>query len=276
MNDDWSDLAELTEALAMRRVNEDMPAPLREKLGAAVVEVADGVHTILRDDPMGGYWNKALGFRAPLSAATVDQIVENAAEHRVPAMAMLVQPAAQPDDFAEIMTTHGFVEGANFVKMFGPAQPRTDRATDGLRVERVGPERGEDFARTMAVGFGFEPTADAIAWFGAPAYFEGDWSTYAAFDGEDVVGVARLLVVPEAEAGALFGAATLPAARNRGAQSALLDARIAAARDLGCRWVSAETWAETPPDHLNPSQHNMLAAGLSEVHRRAQWVHRAP
>ena len=69
----------------------------------------------------------------------------------------------------------------------------------------------------------------------------------------------------------MFGAATMPAARGRGAQNALLDARIREARDRGCRFASAETWAETPGSP-NPSQHNMRHAGLTQVHVRRNWV----
>ena len=83
-----------------------------------------------------------------------------------------------------------------------------------------------------------------------------------------------MLAVPETDAVQLFGAATLPEARNRGAQSALMAARVAEARDRGLRWVSTDTWAEHDA-HPNPSQHNMVRAGLTEVHRRPNWVWRA-
>jgi ribosomal protein S18 acetylase RimI-like enzyme len=83
-----------------------------------------------------------------------------------------------------------------------------------------------------------------------------------------------MLVVPETDAVALFGAATLPEGRNRGAQGALLDARIREARDRGIRYASAETWLENE-ENPNPSQHNMRRAGLTEVHTRPNWVWRA-
>ena len=51
-------------------------------------------------------------------------------------------------------------------------------------------------------------------------------------------------------------------------------ARVAEARDRGLRLASAETWAEHA-EHSNPSQHNMVRAGLTEVHRRPNWVWRA-
>ena len=127
----------------------------------------------------------------------------------------------------------------------------------------------------MGIGFGFEVTSEAHAFFDGAYYFDGDWASYGAFDGDDLVGVARMLAVPETGSVALFGAATLPAGRNRGAQAALLDARIREARDRGLPYASAETWLENE-ENRNPSQHNMRRAGLTEVHIRPSWVWRAP
>jgi ribosomal protein S18 acetylase RimI-like enzyme len=89
-----------------------------------------------------------------------------------------------------------------------------------------------------------------------------------------LVGVARMVVVAETESVALFGAATLPEGRNRGAQGALLAARVREARDRGVRYASAETWLESV-GNPNPSQHNLRRAGLTEVHIRPSWVWRA-
>jgi GNAT superfamily N-acetyltransferase len=111
--------------------------------------------------------------------------------------------------------------------------------------------------------------------FDGEQFFDGDWATYGAWDGDTLVAVARMLAVVETDAVALFGAATLPRGRNHGAQSALLDARIREARDRGLRFASAETWLETDQSP-NPSQHNMRRAGLTEVHTRPSWVWRNP
>jgi hypothetical protein len=55
----------------------------------------------------------------------------------------------------------------------------------------------------------------------------------------------------------MFGAATVPHGRRRGAQSALLAVRAQAAHNAGCRWLVAETGAEGPGEH-NASLHNVL------------------
>ncbi len=255
----------------MKRLMNDQPPEVVELLDISAATLADGVHTIVVRDPMWGYWNKALGFCETVDDATIGKAVSRARDREVPAFAFQVQPRAVPDDWAGIAERYGLTEGTMFVKLFGPAEPRTVE-TD-LRIARLGLEYAAEFTDVMGVGFGFEPTSDAHAFFDSGHYFDGDWASYGAFDGDTLVGVARMLAVPETDAVALFGAATVPEGRNRGAQGALLDARIREARDRGLRYASAETWLENG-ENLNPSQHNMRRAGLSEVHTRPNWVWR--
>ena len=272
-NPAWSDLAERTEALAMQRMMQDQTPDTAELLGISAPDLADGVHTVVVRDPMWGYWNKALGFRATVEEATVVEAVTRARELEVPAFALQVQPRALPHDWPAITEQHGLAEGTMFVKCFGPAEPR-EVETD-LRITRLSAADAATFTEVMAAGFEFEATEAAHALFDSPQYFEGDWAAYGAYDGDTLVAGARMLVVPETDAAALFGAATLPEGRGRGAQAALLDARIREARDRGIRFASAETWLESD-GNPNPSQHNMGRAGLTEVHTRPNWVWRAP
>lgn len=271
-NSDWSDLAERTEALGMERMMQQASPETVELLGISAADLADGVHTVVVRDPMWGYWNKALGFCTTLDESTIEEAVTRARDQQVATFAFQVQPRAVPDDWERIVRTHRLTEGTMFVKCFGPAEPRTVE-TD-LRIARLAPEDAEEFTHVLAAGFEFDETPEAHALFDGPQYFEGDWAAYGAYDGETLVAAARMLVLPETDAVALFGAATLPEGRGRGAQSALLDARIREARDRGVRYASAETWLETAQNR-NPSQHNMRRAGLTEVHTRPNWVWRA-
>ena len=269
---EWSDLAERTEALAMQRMMLQQSPQTVELLGVSAPDLADGVHTVVVRDPMWGYWNKALGFCSTVDEATVAEAVARAQDEQVPAFALQVQPRAMPAGWPAITERYGLTQGTMFVKCFGPAEPR--KVETDLRIGRLKPEDAEEFTRVMSVGFGFDATAEAHALFDGAQYFDGDWAAYGAYDGDTLVAGARMLVVPETDAVALFGAATLPQGRNRGAQGALLDARIREARDRGVRHASAETWLETA-EQPNPSQHNMRRAGLTEVHTRPNWVWRA-
>jgi GNAT superfamily N-acetyltransferase len=68
-------------------------------------------------------------------------------------------------------------------------------------------------------------------------------------------------------------AATLPEARGRGSQTALLAHRIAAAAEQGCSLVVTET-GERVADRPSASYRNILRAGFEERYLRANY--RAP
>ena len=87
--------------------------------------------------------------------------------------------------------------------------------------------------------------------------------------GDDLAAVANLFV--HGDVATLSGAATLPEFRRRGAQSALMAARIREGAARGCTWLSTETWPESP-GNPNPSQHNMRQLGLTELYVRQNWV----
>ena len=86
---------------------------------------------------------------------------------------------------------------------------------------------------------------------------------------ERIIAVGSIFV--NGECADMFGAATIPEGRGRGAQSALLTARARAARAAGCRWLVAETGAEGPGDH-NTSLQNMLRAGFEPLYDRVTWL----
>jgi hypothetical protein len=66
-----------------------------------------------------------------------------------------------------------------------------------------------------------------------------------------------------------FGA-TLPGARGRGAQSALLAARIASGRDSGLAWLTTETGRPLPGEPA-PSFRNITRAGFAEAYDRPNF-----
>src|SRR4051812_14414850 len=100
--DEWSDLAERTEALAMQRMMRQQSRETVELLGISAPDLADRVHTVVVRDPMWGYWNKALGFRASVEESTVVEAVTRARDLGVHAFAIQVQPRALPEDWTAI------------------------------------------------------------------------------------------------------------------------------------------------------------------------------
>lgn len=118
----------------------------------------------------------------------------------------------------------------------------------------------------MQTTFGF--TAPDMIEMAASFVGRANWRQYAVWAGERIVAVGSVFF--NGECAHMFAGATLPEARGRGAQSALLAARLRAAAAEGCRWIVAETAAESTGEH-NPSLHNMLRAGFEPLYDRTHW-----
>ena len=270
----WGVLAEQAEAEFMFRFNHDASPQSKRALGMDAVRIGGGVLTLMTNDPVGGYWNKAigLGLDQPLTPETVDEVLRLARERAVPALAFQVAPHARPDDWPRLLEERGLMPGSPFVKYFGPIpDPGPDR-TD-LRICRLGADQAAEYGRVIRTGFGMPPDAAMEAWFAEVPSFGDDWVTYGAWAGDDLAAVANLFV--HGDVATLSGAATLPAFRRRGAQSALMTARIREGAARGCTWLSTETWPESP-GNPNPSQHNMRQLGLTELYVRQNWVFQPP
>ena len=93
---------------------------------------------------------------------------------------------------------------------------------------------------------------------------EPGWLHFVAWDGDEPVG-SGALYTDGALAWVGVGA-TRENWRGRGAQSALLAARIEAGRRLGVREFATETGEDG-----GPSNRNILRAGFEEAYRRPNW-----
>jgi ribosomal protein S18 acetylase RimI-like enzyme len=115
---------------------------------------------------------------------------------------------------------------------------------------------------------GFQMPEWMGSWFPAQVGGKG-WTHYFAFDGDMPIAGGALFI--RHGVGVLFGAATLPAYRRRGAQSALIACRIEAAMNHRCHWIVTETAQEAETLH-NPSYHNLLRAGFRLAYLRPNYV----
>ncbi|SDP35377.1 Acetyltransferase (GNAT) domain-containing protein [Actinacidiphila guanduensis] len=138
--------------------------------------------------------------------------------------------------------------------------------TSDLRVGTVAPNQALEWGTVMMSAFGFTSAGKAelvAARVGLPNFRQ-----YAVWEGQRMVAVAALYF--NGECANLMSAGTLPEARGRGAQTALLAARIRDAAAAGCRWVVAETGAEAPGEP-NTSLRNMMRAGFELLYERVTW-----
>ena len=266
-------LAETAEAEFMLALHDGAPAEARTTLGMRSERVAGGVAVVMAGDPTGGYWNKALGFGVtePVTEDLVTHLVDLYASAGAPALCLQLAPSALPDDWDDVCARHGIVAGSVWAKLLRPAATPPTPSTTDLRVGRIGAEGADAYARVLAAGFGMPPEPHLLSMFAAAAAGGTGFTAYGAWDGDTLVAAATLHLT--GAAAAFCGAATLPEARGRGAQSAFMRVRVEAARAAGCPWMSAETWQELEGSH-NPSLHNMRRSGFVEVYDRRNWVWR--
>jgi hypothetical protein len=162
----------------------------------------------------------------------------------------------------ESLEALGYSRGYAWMKFSRSDAPAPDATTD-LRVEET-LDAGA-FALACSDGYGIPAElADGLAGVvGAPG-----WSCFVAFDGEEPAACGALYA--DGDHGWIGVAATRPAFRRRGAQGAILAARIDAGRALGVRRFTTET-GERLPDRPDQSYRNILRAGFHEAYLRPNW-----
>ncbi len=151
----------------------------------------------------------------------------------------------------------GYTAGLAYMRFACAPDPAAMAPTD-LRVEQVGPQGALHFARPVATAFAV-PEGPLRFLPGRPG-----WTCLVAYDGDEAVAAGALFAT--GDEGYLTFGATLPEARGRGAQSALLAERVAIAGRLGLRALTTETGADG-----GPSYRNILAAGFTETGAVPNW-----
>jgi GNAT superfamily N-acetyltransferase len=230
------------------------------RVGGAVCAVAAMLDEVTINRVIG------LGISEPASDEALDRIgdVYGSIRH-----AIALAPAARPAGVAAMLRERGYEPAHAWVKFAraaaGPPAPATD-----LRIDRIGPERAEEFTAVLAAGFEIPPSVTAML-----AHLPGrpGWSWYLAHDGETPVACGALFV--DGRHGWLGQAATLPAHRRRGAQSALIAARIRTAAAAGAEVVVTET-GEIVDDRPTISYRNILRAGFRAAYLRPNYVSPPP
>jgi GNAT superfamily N-acetyltransferase len=178
--------------------------------------------------------------------------------------AIAVSPFAAPG-LREQLEARGFEEGYAWTKFRRGVEPAPQAETE-LRVEEIGPDHGDAFGSVVARGYGIP--AAAAGWLRAATTAPG-FRVFLAFDGDEAAGSAALFVGEGI--GWLGLTATVPEHRRKGAQGALLAARIRAAADAGVTEVATET-GERVEGRPSNSYRNLLRTGFEEQYVRPNYL----
>src|SRR5262249_8567830 len=145
------------------------------------------------------------------------------------------------------------------IKLVRDVSPVPETPTD-LRIGVFGPDRADEFGRMAGEAFGHPGLLPPIL---AAVVGRQGWHPFGALDGDQLVGAGALFV--HGDTAWLGSGATAPTHRGRGAQSALIGARVHAAGAAGCRWITVETAADTP-EKPNPSTRNLRRLGFQDLY----------
>lgn len=176
-----------------------------------------------------------------------------------------VSPFHQSGGFLKHLAGEGFCHLGFQMALFGEAVPFVPERAPGVEL-RVCESATDVETAARLYPVGFEMSGDWIGFMAdsvrAVAGQPG-WTIYLATVDGKPAGTALLYVAEQV--GVLAGAATLPEARGRGAQKALIFRRIADAAAAGCDLICSQTGNGTV------SQNNMEKAGLRIAYTKGEW-----
>lgn len=229
------------------------------RLGSAFVFTAAAFDIPLFNRVVG------LGLKEPATEALVDEAIAHFESLGVNNFAFQMSPQARPAITTQWLSARQLRAPDNWVKMIHTPTSPPEIQTN-LQIRQIGPDQAEAFASIAANAFGMPPVIKP--WL-TPLVGRAAWRIYLAFDANKPVGCGVLFI--KDKIGWLGIAGTLPAARGRGAQGAIMAKRIQDAIHLGCQWIVTETGEETLP-HRNPSYHNMIRTGFELVYPRPNYI----
>jgi GNAT superfamily N-acetyltransferase len=236
-------------------------------LGARVERICGAVCLALPATPRSAMFNRVLGLglERPATPGDVEEIAAFFRELGVEWCAA-VAPRAEPADLRSLLGEAGLQPGYGWAKFRRGTGEVSSASTSELLVERVDGREGMAFAETFGRGYGVPELMHD--WLALLPGREG-WHCFLARDGDAPAAAGAVFV--GSRVGWLGIAATLPEYRRRGAQSALLAARIRAAAEARCEVVVTET-GELVDGKPSNSYRNILRAGFELDYVRANYL----
>ena len=236
------------------------PADVADELGLGYRRIGDGALILSRKlDHIMLCRLQGFGVDTPATAAALDDAISAFGEARI--RNWIVQLAPGADTLAMLVAERGFRRHprtwAKFVFAGEPPETKTD-----LTIREIDRRHADAFGEVVRTAFELPPLAGRwIAGIvGRPRF-----RCFMAFDEEKPVACGAVFI--DGVASWLGFGATLAPHRGRGAQSAILAARIRASLDAGVALISTETGI---PHHgeAGPSFRNIQRAGFRVAYER--------
>jgi hypothetical protein len=208
-------------------------------------------------------WNRALGLRAG-DEELVDEVLTWADKLQAPTR-VEVAPALVDEALLAHLADRSLEVTGFRSALYGIPRSVSPAIPKGVEVEEIGDDRLEFFAQVWAqtVPTGDRARTRRLLPLMAEAYAAPEWRRFVARVAGSPAAFGVLHVTDRI--GSLAGAATAPQHRRRGAQSALIAHRLAAASEAGCEIVVSQ------PPIGSSSQRNLERAGLRLAYQSLLW-----
>lgn len=267
---DIAEIVELSEARAYSRIIQSASQELRLRNGFRTAMVGSATAIIAASVKSTVNLNRVIGLGVREQADegmldTIDALYREADR----SYAIEWSPAAAPDTIPHRLKQRGLratVSTAMFYRS-ASAAPAPPVESD-LQVRLTGKGHARLVAEICCDSFRMPP---AVAELLASTAGQPGWDSWVAFEGEEPVGAALAYIEPPF---AWCGwDATRPAHRGKRAQQALIAARLEAAYDAGCDFVTSETAVGTA-DRPDPSYKNYVRLGFTCGYLRRTYIKR--
>lgn len=243
-----------------------MPAEMMRRHPSRTVRLGHALLTVMKKSTsltMNRVLN--LGIEDTVREETIDEIREEFRAARVSRLTVHLAPGRQSDAIAGWLRKRGFRPHGHQAKFFRESQAPA-RIDTSLTIRSIGPSEAARFGEILCTNFGW-PQGRA-PWVAATVG-RHDFTHYMGFAGQQPVATGMLFVQGK---GAYLGwGSTLTAFRGGGAQGALIAARIQRARELGCEWVSSDTF-EPGAGRSAGSYRNFQRNGFEHVYLRPIYL----
>jgi len=241
------------------------PPAVVKRIGVRIHPLGSGcVAMVPKVDVLGMNRVFGIGLREPFGQMQLASLIEQYRLAGSPRFFVQVSPYAMPGDITQWLKDEGFAPYNNWLKLYRSVEDLPPAETD-LSIREI----SQPGAFGAIVAASFDWPEEVAPWIGSTVGRLG-WRHYMAFEGEKPVATGAYFA--GGEYAWLDLASTLPEARGRGAQSALLYRRAADAAAQGCRWLTVET-AEETPEKPAPSYRNMVRAGFRVAYSRPNYLY---
>ena len=176
-----------------------------------------------------------------------------------------VAPWRKSEDTEERLTQAGYEKYRSWMK-FKRSTDEPPVVRSDLEVRRITMDRATDFAAIAGAAFGLQASTQPVL---AAIVGATDYQAFMSFDGLRPAGTGVIFI--DYDVAVLDWGATHPDFRRRGGQTAVLAARIRAAKEAGCERIYTMTGEAVPGDPQH-SYGNIRKTGFSEAYLRENWI----